>query len=100
VLAVGMATELQPQAQFLVVGQQHAFARSIDQPARCGEMPGQAFAPERILGIAQQFGEQRDIGGLVRPVDCIGVECSGEGGVDLVHAASRHDGSRRLSPLA
>ena len=66
-LAIGVPTQLQPQAQLAVVGQQHARAAAIHQPARGGEMTGKALATERIFGIGQQFAEQRDGGSFFRP---------------------------------
>ena len=70
-VAVGVAAQLQPALQLAVVGQQQALAVGTDQPAAGGEVPGQPFAPERILRIVQQcaeFGSQCVVGGLAAGV--------------------------------
>ena len=65
--AVGVAAQLQPAIELAVVREQHALAGAVDQPGRGGEVAGQAFAPERILGVVQQRDEARDRGGFGRP---------------------------------
>ena len=98
--AIGMPAQLQPQAQLAMVGQQHALAGRVHQPARGGEMAGEALAPERVVRIAQQVDEQRRGGGLV------GMPCriAGEGRrkvlVEPVHVASPHARGHGLSPAA
>ena len=79
--AVGVTAELQPAIELAVVGEQHATAAKVDQPGRSGEVPGQAFAPERVLGIAQQVGEQCDGFGFVGPASAIVGQQRGLGGV-------------------
>ena len=88
-----MAAELQPQPELPVMGEQHAFAAAIDQPAGRGEMPGLAFAQERVVRIAEQLGEQRHGGGLRRPAACIRIQRPDETGIELIHVASRHVGA-------
>ena len=95
-VAVGMPAGLQPAVQLAVMGQQRAPAVGADQPARGGEMPGQARALEGMAAFAGQIQEQR--GGIG---DASGTTEVAQGPAQVVEMAVGHSagGSRKSVSL-
>ena len=77
-VAIGVAAELQPQAELAVMGQQRARAIGGHQPRRSGEVAGEALADERIGGIIEQRQEMADDLGFAGPAAGVILESGGE----------------------